>query len=400
VTIRKQNGPTGYLSLVANGEPYRLFFPLGTALGLLGVLIWPVYYLIGDGHYPGIEHSRIMIQGFLSSFVIGFLGTALPRLLDVDKLHLRTTLFFAVLILTGVTLQLLHWTSWGDLWHALVVFLFIGTLLLRARKRKDLPPPGFILVAMGLISGASGSLLLCLDAMISGFPLFFFHLARLLAWQGFFLFPVLGVGAFLLPRFFRLENQHSFPEMIMPSTAWKKKAYFAATCGVLIVISFVIEAMGYISIGNGLRSVVALVYLLREIPVHKAGKVPGSLATALKVSLLSIPLGYLLIALFPSHPITWLHVVFIAGFGLITFTVASRVIFGHSGMSSYFAKRIVSVEGLIVLFILALVFRIVADYYFKWRLEFYVLSAALWALGVLLWSIRILPSVNRIEDEE
>src|SRR6478735_8271833 len=60
-------------------EPFRLFFPIGALLGVLGVALWPLYYT-GVVEYPAILHARLMIEGFMASFIIGFLGTAGPRL--------------------------------------------------------------------------------------------------------------------------------------------------------------------------------------------------------------------------------------------------------------------------------------------------------------------------------
>jgi uncharacterized protein involved in response to NO len=75
-----------YISL-SWGEPYRLLFPLGILIGLLGVAMWPLYY---SGWislpFPVPHHAHIMIQGFFGSFVFGFLGTAMPRMLTAPKL--------------------------------------------------------------------------------------------------------------------------------------------------------------------------------------------------------------------------------------------------------------------------------------------------------------------------
>ena len=63
-------------------EPFRIFFPLATLFGLSGVSLWPLFFLGLHKFYPGPMHARLMIEGFLGGFVIGFLGTAGPRLLS------------------------------------------------------------------------------------------------------------------------------------------------------------------------------------------------------------------------------------------------------------------------------------------------------------------------------
>ena len=61
-------------------EPFRLFFPLGVLVSISGVSLWPLYFAGIHKFYPGIMHARMMIEGFMGAFVIGFLGTAVPRL--------------------------------------------------------------------------------------------------------------------------------------------------------------------------------------------------------------------------------------------------------------------------------------------------------------------------------
>jgi uncharacterized protein involved in response to NO len=61
-------------------EPFRIFFPIGAVLALFGVSLWPLYYAGAITEYPSIPHARLMIEGFMASFIIGFLGTAGPRI--------------------------------------------------------------------------------------------------------------------------------------------------------------------------------------------------------------------------------------------------------------------------------------------------------------------------------
>ena len=61
-------------------EPFRLFFPLGLRAGVGGVMLWPLYYGHWVGFNPLEAHPRMMVEGCLGAFVLGFLGTAFPRL--------------------------------------------------------------------------------------------------------------------------------------------------------------------------------------------------------------------------------------------------------------------------------------------------------------------------------
>src|SRR3989338_4311737 len=60
-------------------EPFRLFFPLGTLLGLVGINHWLVYALGWAGSSSGFFHAGIQVGGYMLGFIAGFLLTALPR---------------------------------------------------------------------------------------------------------------------------------------------------------------------------------------------------------------------------------------------------------------------------------------------------------------------------------
>src|SRR5687768_18256292 len=55
-------------------EPFRMFFPLGLAIGMIGLALWPLHLLGASMPYPAVMHSRLMIEGFMAAFIIGFLG--------------------------------------------------------------------------------------------------------------------------------------------------------------------------------------------------------------------------------------------------------------------------------------------------------------------------------------
>jgi uncharacterized protein involved in response to NO len=59
-------------------DPFQLFFPLGALLAVASVLPWTAQ-LYGQGGYPRELHRVLMINGFLLSFVAGFLMTAITR---------------------------------------------------------------------------------------------------------------------------------------------------------------------------------------------------------------------------------------------------------------------------------------------------------------------------------
>jgi uncharacterized protein involved in response to NO len=389
----------GYWRLVAEGEPFRLLFPLGAAIGIFGVMMWPLFVWNITSAYPGVPHARIMVEGFLGCFVTGFLGTALPRLLGVPKVSIFETIGCGTALAATVWLQYSGRAMWGDLVFFSVIITLVLLLGVRTLFRTDTPPPAFVLVAMGLLSALAGSFGLAVSQAAPGLmPSWLMPFAKLLLNQGFVLLPIMGIGAFLLPRFFGLPNRQSFPESLALPPGWKPRAAFAAMCGLAVVASFAIEVAGFSRWGYALRAGALLVYFFREVPVHQAGLGGGSLALGLQVALFAIPLGYILLALMPGRAFTLLHVVFITGFSLLTFTVASRVVFGHSGQSEKFRASLWPVLVLCALLSLAMLTRVTADWLPKMQMSHYAYASLAWISGVLIWGMFVLPGVTKADE--
>ncbi len=373
-------------------------FPIGTAWGIIGVMLWPVFVWAG-GTYPLLPHAGLMIQGFLASFVVGFLGTALPRLLGVRRLGLAEAVILATALCFTCFAHLAGWHQVANAAFLATLSAFVVGLLWRARHRQDLPPPGFVLVALGILCALVGTALqigaglwpVQVDAGL-------LILGKRFAHQGFLLLPIMGIGAFLLPRFFALPNRQYFPESLRPSHAWMRRAAFATACGAAVILSFVLEAGGWLRTGWILRAAAFLFYIFNEVPVHRAWRARGSLAAALRTGLFAIPIGYLMMAILPGWHMALSHIVFVTGFSLITLTIATRVLLGHSGQDHKFTRTLQPVLVMLGLLILAMLTRVSADWMPEVRMTHYAYAAILWALGALWWAIRLLPAV-RIADE-
>lgn len=389
-----------FREMLSSGEPFRLLFPLGFFLGVVGVMLWPAFATGLWSTYPAEAHARIMIQGFLSAFAFGFLGTAFPRLLEIQRLGMHPVMLLASGLLIPSGLHLIGQYGAGDAAFIVLLTMFLWMLLSRARKRKDIPPPGFILVAMGMFCALTGTLLLWIDRIsVGSLPTWAFIFARSLAWQAYLLLPVLGIGAFLLPRFFGLQSKQAFPELMMPNAEWRRRALFAGCCGMFIIGGFLLNALGWQYLGHIIPAIAIAIYLYQEVPLHRAIDTEGSLARGLQVALLSLPVGYTLMAMFPVWQLALSHVVFITGLSLVTFIVASRVLLGHSGQSIRFKSVIAPVTGMTVLLIGALVIRIGADFAGAFRFTLYGISATVWIIGAAIWAAEILPRV-RFRDNE
>ena len=390
-----------YIQLIADGEPYRLLFPVGAIIGILGVAMWPLFVWHAIKTYPGLAHPRIMIEGFLTCFVVGFLGTALPRLLDAPRMTLGEALGFAGALPGVAWLHFTGHTRAGDELFFLALLALACGFGFRAFFSRDIPPPSFILVGLGIASALAGAgIQIAAQLAPEAVPGVVINTGRLLLFQGYMLLPTMGVGAFLLPRFFGMPGRQNFPESTGIPPGWRMRALFAGMCGGMVLASFWIEACGWLRTGYALRAVAVICYLLREVPFHRAGAGGGTLAMGVRTALVSIPLGYLLAAALPERGVAFLHVVFITGFGLIAFTVATRVILGHSGQDRLFNATLRSLLATASLVAVAMLARVSADWMPMLRMNHYAYAALAWIAGVLIWCALILPGVRIGSPEE
>jgi uncharacterized protein involved in response to NO len=289
--------------------------------------------------------------------------------------------------------------AWGDYLFLLLLVTFITLMLIRVRHRKDTPPPGFILVGLAFICILAGSMLAVLQHSHEEFDSRWVSLQRLLSYQGFVLLPILGIGPFILPRFFGLPSPHDFAEMKIPSAAWKKKAGLACTAGVFIIASFFIEVNGWFRTAYAVRFLTTLAYLLLEFPFHRAPKLTSALGASLRLAFVVLISGFIFIALLPEHRVGLLHLTLVGGFAVITFTVATRVVFGHSGNLEKLKGRNRWLFVAVAIMLLAMATRISGDFWPQIMLSHYSYGAMFWVAGVLLWSFFVLPKVLQVEAE-
>lgn len=305
------------------------------------------------------------------------------------------------MVLSVVLLHLYGQTGWADQLFILQLLAFSATLGVRALLlRRDVPPPAFILVVLGLACAICGTatqviVQISAGALPTWVPLF----GRLLLYQGYLVFPIMGIGAFLLPRFFGMPGGQNFPESLSLPPGWLAKAAFAAACGAVVMTGFLLEAFGHQQWGNALRAIGIAVYFFHEIPAHKV-RVGGSLAFGLRVALVAIPLAYGLMAIWPQHRFALIHILMITGFSLITLIVASRVIYGHSGQTEKFRAGLWPIRLLVGGIVTAMLTRVSADWMPDTRLAHYAYAAVVWAAAVLVWGILVLPGVSKADAEE
>ncbi len=376
-------------------EPYRLFFLSGILFGIAGVLMWPLFFLGKLSFYPGINHAHVMIQSFGGAFVIGFLGTAGPRILTAPRLKPWELVPLFVLHLTSGICHLNGRTVLGDWLFFVTLSCFILALAVRLIFfRKDLPPPPLLLAGTGLLCGLVGVSMWCVPGWIRTPQTY--QLAGLLLNQGFLLGPVMGVGIFLFPRL--LGNSFGEPA---PGLATRRSWRNMILAAIALVASFPLEVWVNPIAGILLR-IAAFGFAISHVRWigKKSGPKIGSLANALRGC--CIPLaaaGLLAPGYFIAQRIALEHLLFIGGFGLVCLIAASRVLFGHSGAVERFSNRSWIARGIVTVTVLAALTRASADFLPQVMISHYEYAAWLWAVAASLWLCWHAPRFFKKDDE-
>ena len=364
-------------------EPYRVFFPLGLLASAWGVLMWPLWYGKWLHFYPGEAHLRMMIEGFLGAFVLGFTGTSFPRLTGNRPWFGGE--FCALLLLWAVAVAS-HATgrvAAGDAaFSVLLVVLFTGMAGRWIIGNRDTPPPGFVLALAGIFGGALAAGFLARSNNPAPIA---YHWARLWLSQGFMLLPLMGIGPYLLPRFFDMGSTHALDDSPRPPAGWWPRAFAATTAGLLVGAGFALEIGGMALAGQLLRAVVILAWFALETPVlyHvKRATTPGN---AVRWGLHGLAAGCACAAIWPLARIGSLHLFFVSGLGLVTLAVGARVVLGHAGRHDLLVGRIIWLRWVTGLLMLAATTRMSADFIAKVQVSHHIYAAWTWTLAGLIW---------------
>ncbi|MCB1129573.1 MAG: NnrS family protein [Verrucomicrobiae bacterium] len=368
-------------------EPFRLFFPLGVLASVIGVMLWPAIFRGWIDYYPLEAHARWMVLGFGGSLIVGFLGTAGPRLLGTRPFFRWEFLVHLALALAMMTALGLNRIGTADLltgiWLTGVIASLLGRFLF---ARSDVPPPGLPLAVLGLGGAATAGFVFGLGiSTSSGVHQFL----RLLYFQGLLWLPILGIAPYLLPRFFGKRSPHSFHESLSIPTGWMRPFLESLVAGLLLITSFALEAWGHGRAGHVLRAVVVAVHLARSVPGLLAwGKVNG-LGLTLRWVVPCASGGWLLAAWFQPLRIGMLHLMFIGGAGLLMFAAATRVILGHNERHDRLASPLRWFHALWALVLFTAATRLTSDFVIKVRITHFIYAALLWVIIAAFWSWKL-----------
>lgn len=300
----------------------------------------------------------------------------------------------------GASVAALVVTTVGAIWDNWVIseiayaalFVLLGQFALRrflGRAAGRRPPAAFVMVPIAAIQGFAGAILIA-AAEFPDVPAWTSSLGRLMVEQGVFLCLAVGVGGLILP----LMAGASPPSDLdfSPREQWKALAYGLA--GGAIFASLVLEQVGFERSGPIFRAIVVAIGLGLG---GGAWRPPGKAGLHRKLVWLAtwlMPIGLIASGLWPDYRVPALHILFIGGFSLLAFGVATHVALGHLNMEQLGFGRPPVVIILGATFIVALLARLTAD-----ASDTYFLhlgwASAMWILGSAVWLVFFGPKMMR-----
>jgi uncharacterized protein involved in response to NO len=371
-------------------EPFRIFFPLGVLLAWIGISHWLLYAAGLSSSYSCQLHGLVQVQAFMMSFAVGFLMTALPRRTQgPPPSTIEMTAAALALITVAVAMlagrRAVAQAAYASLFGLLLQFAirrFVG----RAAGRR--PPAAFVLIPIGILHGLLGAGLIAAAPGLSASP-WAVRLGPLLVEQGVFLCFTVGVGSLILP----LMGGAPPPADLDSSPRERVKAFGYAAIGLAFFVSFVLEASGWTRSAPLLRAAVDALGLGIGGGARRPRK-PGLHRQLAWVSIWMMPVGLAASGLLPDYRVPALHILFIGGFGLLVFAVATHVSFSHLDLQDLALGRPAAVVILGISFGLALAARLAADLSHSY-FDHLGWAAACWLVGSAVWLAFIGPRLLR-----
>jgi uncharacterized protein involved in response to NO len=377
-------------------EPYRVFFPLGMIAGMVGVMMWPMWYAHWLGYYPNEAHTRMMIECFMGAFVAGFIGTAFPRLAgNRPWFGVELSLILVLWLLSAASHATGRVAAGDAAFCAMMAVIFLGMAGRWLLGNRDTPPPGFILSMTGILGACVAAGFLAQNAMPGTIAV---RCAKLFLFQGFLLLPLMGIGPYVLPRFFGMSSSHSFDDSPRPPAGWWLLVAKAGTAGLLLLASFAMELMESTMAGQLLRAGVVAAWFILETPLLRTGKLSSTPGNTVRWALIGLITGITCAAFTPQARVGSLHLFFASGLGLFTLAVGARVVLGHAGRHDLLIGKIVWLRWVVGLVVLAAFTRLTADFLPKVRISHQIYAAWTWALAACIWLLALARFFLRHED--
>lgn len=350
-------------------SPLPDFFPLGVLCALFGAGIWLFQDILFSAPILSI-HSRTMAGGFLWSFIVGFLMTAVPRMSGTESASWWEIFFSLGLILIQIFQAWLIDQKFFFVTGALLV-LFLAFYGGRRLSKSKVKLPiffshiglAFLMALLGCYAYASGESSLGMVCYFVG-PI---------------LLLIMGIGT----RFFSFLS--GLPSEFENSKNRFKIPLFHLS-GIVMVLFLVLAGLGFewAYLGLFFLSLFYLVFIWR---IFRRSDRPSPPNYGARIVATSIPLSFFLCWLVPDMQITWFHLLFVGCFSLLNFSVATRVTLAHGAYPIDLELKTPVLWGLIVLTLLSLGFRVSLDLFGRGGVGIHLLHLAVlfWIGAILSW---------------
>lgn len=367
-----------------NIDMYRVFFPAGFILGFWGAFVW-ILYTFNFIKYPGTLHPEIMMGGFLLSFVVGFLCTAVPRFTNSFASTKKEIIISILLVLALFVSQFISSIQCFRM-CSLSIFIFLASFVgRRFLYRKKNPPASFLFIGVGIISGLIGSSVLFLNKF-NFIPFNLFSLGRLFIVQGYVLSFVLGIGSRLIPSLLGFA-----PPPDQAQKGLTVKIYLLLS--LFFIMSYIVESFLSAYIGMILRDFIIIFIAFASWKIFRLPKRKAIHAYGLWLSCWLLVLGHTGASLFLEYKIHFMHLFYIGGLSLMTILIATRVTLSHGGHDVRMEVKSKALFTIIALFLTAAVIRFIAGFWSDEYQSYLLYAAVMWLFGLITWGVFFIPKV-------
>jgi hypothetical protein len=215
-------------------------------------------------------------------------------------------------------------------------------------------------------------------------------LGKLLVEQGVFLCLVVGIGGLVLP----LMAGAAPPPDLGSSPGERAKAVAYGLAGMTILASLLLEQAGRVALGPLLRAGVVAIGLGLGGGAWRPPRRSGLHRRLVWLATWLVPAGLASSAIWPDYRVPALHVLFIGGFSLLAFGVATHVALSHLNLEREREGSPIAIRIMGAGIILAMLGRVTADWsatYF----EHVGAAAAAWLIGSAAWLLYLGPRLLR-----
>lgn len=391
-------------------EPYRLFFPVGIWMGVVGISPWLLYVLGLTDTYSGMFHSSMQMLVYMNCFVIGFLMTFIPRFTGTFYAS-RAEVFSFLFLFFGMALflRIEHWEA-AQILYLVWLFLLVTFLIRRIRGRQRTggnPPLELVWIPIAILHAFVGTMVYLL-AEWQVVPNWMLKTGRSMMEQGFLLSVVLGIGGFLIPRILGISKTESLSgggcESCASATkkmsATLKSILFHLGCGLALFASFWVEGLGFIRWAYLIKAVVAI---LQFSSARILFGLPAEIGFYAKIAWFSCRMvvsGFIMAAVFPKYSIEMLHITFIGGFSLMTFAIATMVVLSHAGQAEELKKPLWILWLIVAALGFSLIERVLVIFSPDAFFRILAAASAAWIFGAVAWLFFVLPKLFCIPNED